>query len=89
MIVILDTAKGQKHEFKFRKDAAEFMGVSLPTLRTWLKEPYYLHKTLIITFTNNGTTKKTSSVSGSEDQEPIISINNSRPKRPAAMDRAG
>jgi hypothetical protein len=57
MIVILDTAKGEKHEFKFRKDAAEFISVSLPTLRTWLKEPFYLHKTLIITYTN-GKSKK-------------------------------
>jgi hypothetical protein len=88
MIVILDTAKGEKHEFKFRKDAAEFISVSLPTLRTWLKEPFYLHKTLIITFANNGTQKK-ATVQRSSDQEPIISLDNSRPNRTAEMDRAG
>ena len=57
MIVILDTAKGEKHDFKFRNEAAQFIGVSLPTLRSWLKEPFYLHKTLIITYTN-GKAKK-------------------------------
>ena len=53
MIVILDTAKGQAYNFKFRKEAAEFIGVSLPTLRGWLAEPFYLYKTLIITHTTN------------------------------------
>lgn len=53
MIVILDVAKGQAYNFKYRKDAAEFIGVSLPTLRTWLAEPFYLHKTSIITITTD------------------------------------
>lgn len=53
MIVILDTAAGQDYNFRFRKDAAEFIGISQPVLRTWLKEPFYLHKTLIITHTSN------------------------------------
>lgn len=58
MIVVLDTAKGHAHNFKTRKDAGEFIGISLPTLRAWLKEPFYLHKTLIITHTSNEKVKK-------------------------------
>ncbi len=53
MIVILDTAKGESYNFRFRKEAAEFMGVSLPTLRGWLGHPFFLYKTLIITHTSN------------------------------------
>jgi len=53
MVIILDTAKGEAYNFKFRKEAAEFMGVSLPTLRSWLAEPFYLYKTLIITHTSD------------------------------------
>lgn len=53
MIVILDTAKGKDYNFTTRKDAGEFIGVSRPTLRGWLKSPFYLHKSLIITHTSN------------------------------------
>lgn len=53
MIVILDTTKGRAHNFKTRKDAGEFIGCSLPTLRGWLKKPFYLHRSLIITHTSN------------------------------------
>lgn len=53
MVVILDTAKGQAHNFTTRTAAAEFIGVSRPTLRGWLKSPFYLYKTLIITHTSN------------------------------------
>lgn len=53
MIVILDTTKGRAHNFGTRTAAAEFIGVSRPTLRGWLKSPFYLHKTLIITHTSN------------------------------------
>jgi hypothetical protein len=53
MIVILDTAKGQSYNFKTRKEAGEFIGVSLPTLRGWLAAPFYLHESLIITHTSN------------------------------------
>jgi len=54
MIVILDTASGEAYNFKFRKDSAEFIGVSVPTLRGWLQEPFFLYKTLIITEAGNG-----------------------------------
>ena len=53
MIVILDTTKGRSFNFGTRTAAAEFIGVSRPTLRGWLKNPFYLHKTLIITHTSN------------------------------------
>ena len=53
MIVILDTTKGKAHNFGTRTAAAEFIGISRPVLRRWLKEPFYLHKTLIITHTSN------------------------------------
>ena len=58
MIVIIDTGKGEAYNFKTRKDAGQFIGVSLPTLRGWLTEPFFLHKTLIITSTGNGKLEK-------------------------------
>ncbi len=58
MIVIIDTSKGHAHNFKTRKDAGEFIGISLPTLRAWLRDPFYLHKTLIITHTSNEKVEK-------------------------------
>lgn len=54
MIVILDTASGEAYNFKYRKDSAEFIGVSVPTLRGWLQNPFFLHKNLIITEAGNG-----------------------------------
>jgi len=54
MIVILDTEKGRALNFRYRKEGALFLDVSQPTLRKWLKEPFYLHKTFIITSTGNG-----------------------------------
>jgi len=53
MIIVLDTAQGQAFNFKTRREAGEFIGVSRPTLREWLKSPFYLHKSLIITHTSN------------------------------------
>ncbi len=53
MIVIIDAGKGIVYNFKTRKDAGEFIGVTRPTLRKWLTNPFYLHKTLIITHTSN------------------------------------
>ena len=53
MIVILDTATGQSLNFKTRNEAAEFVGVSLPKLRSMLAEPFFLYKNLILTFTSN------------------------------------
>ena len=53
MIVILDISNGDALNFKTRKMAAEFIGCSLPTLRTWLAKPFYLHQTFIITKTDN------------------------------------
>ena len=53
MIVILDTANGQAYNFKTRVEASQFLGVSRPTLRTWLASPFYLYRTLIITHTSN------------------------------------
>ena len=58
MIVILDTAKGQALNFKTRKEAAQFIGVSLPTLRSMLAEPFYLFKTLILTNTTHEKIKR-------------------------------
>jgi len=58
MVVIIDTAKGQSYNFTTRKDAGEFIGVSLPTLRSWLAKPFYLYKTLIITNTTHEKVKK-------------------------------
>lgn len=58
MIVILDTAKGKAYNFRTRKEAGEFIGVSQPTLRAWLSEPFFLHKTLIITITSHEKVKK-------------------------------
>lgn len=53
MIIILDTSTGAAENFTTRNDAAEFIGVSRPTLRTWLTKPFFLYKTLIITHTSN------------------------------------
>ena len=53
MIVILDTTEGEAYNFGTRTAAAEFIGVSTPTLRGWLTKPFYLHKSLIITHTSN------------------------------------
>lgn len=53
MIVILDTTKGEAHNFTTRADAAKFIGISRPTLRIYLANPFYLYKTLIITYTSN------------------------------------
>jgi len=58
MVVILDTATGAALNFRTRKQAAEFIGVSLPTLRTMLSEPFFLYKSLIITITNHEKIKK-------------------------------
>jgi len=53
MIIILDTADGQAYNFRTRKEASEFLGVSRPTLRGWLTNQFYLYRTLIITHTSN------------------------------------
>ncbi len=49
MVVIIDTRSGRAYNFRFRKDAALLLGVSLPTLRGWLKNPFFLYRTFIIT----------------------------------------
>jgi len=109
MIVILDTATGEAYNFKFRKEAGEFIGVSLPVLRLWLKEPFYLYKTLIITNTTNEKVLKSNrellkrhirkigevernngqavDVPGVVDQHEDVSVKDSRPERPAPVDR--
>lgn len=53
MIVILDTSDGEAYNFTTRNAASEYLKVSTPTLREWLKQPFYLHKTLIVTHTSN------------------------------------
>ena len=58
MVVILDTADGQAYNFKTRKQAGEFIGVSLPTLRGMLGEPFFLYHSLIITNTTNEKVQK-------------------------------
>jgi len=58
MIVIIDTTQGEAYNFKTRKDAGRFIGVSLPTLRGWLTHPFFLYRTLIITSTGNGKIEK-------------------------------
>jgi len=50
--------KGEAYNFKTRKDAGRFIGVSLPTLRAWLTHPFFLYRTLIITDTGNGKLEK-------------------------------
>jgi arginine/ornithine N-succinyltransferase beta subunit len=52
MIVIIDTKSGKTYNFKTRKSAGTFIGVSQPTLREWLKNPFYLYRVLIITETD-------------------------------------
>lgn len=54
MIAILDMTTGEAFNFKTRKETAQFIGVSLPTLRGWLKRPFYLHETFILTQIGNG-----------------------------------
>ena len=53
MIIILDTTSGIAYNFTTRNAAAEFIGISRPTLRGWLKKPFFLSKSLIITHTSN------------------------------------
>jgi len=53
MIVIIDTEKGEAYNFKTRKDAGKFIGVSMPTLRGWLEHPFFLYRKFIITMTGN------------------------------------
>jgi predicted phage tail protein len=59
MIVLLNLYTGESLNFKTRNEAAEFLKVSLPTLRKWLDRPFYLHENYIITLTNHERAKKT------------------------------
>lgn len=52
MVIVIDTKAGKTYNFKFRKSAGEFIGVSQPTLRDWLLNPFFLYRTLIITETD-------------------------------------
>jgi hypothetical protein len=54
MVIILDTRSGRAYNFRTRKSAGLFIGVSQPTLREWLKTPFFLHKFFIITETTKG-----------------------------------
>ena len=53
MIVILDTSDGKEYNFTTKKAACEYLGISTPTLRGWVKDSFYLYKSLIITHTSN------------------------------------
>lgn len=59
MIVILDMQRGEVYHFKKRKDAAVFLKVSAPTLRAWLKFPFYLYRFLLIILTSEERAKQT------------------------------
>jgi hypothetical protein len=57
-IVVLDLTTGESLNFETRKETAEFIGVSLPTLRGWLAAPFYLYQQFILTQTGNGKIEK-------------------------------
>ncbi len=59
MIIILDTQRGEVYHFKTRISAGEFLCVSQPTLRGWLKHPFYFYRTLIIILTSDDRAKHT------------------------------
>jgi hypothetical protein len=75
MIVIIDTTKGEAYNFKTRKDAGQFIGVSLPTLRNWLTNPFFLYRTLIITSTGNGKIEKSKAALAERIQKEYTEAN--------------
>lgn len=54
MVIILDVKQGEALNFKTRKESAAYLGITAPTLRKWLKEPFFLYRTFIITDIGNG-----------------------------------
>jgi hypothetical protein len=59
MIIILDMQRGEVYHFTTRKKAAGFLKVSAPTLRAWLKFPFYLYRFLLIILTSDERAKQT------------------------------
>lgn len=59
MVIFLNTVDGKAYHFETRKEAGAFAGVTQPTLRKWLSNPFFLYKTFIITETRNGKAKET------------------------------
>ncbi len=51
MVIILDAENGKALNFRYRKDAGKYLGVSQPTLRRWLDSPFFLYRKFIITET--------------------------------------
>ena len=62
MIVMLDTQSGDVYHFKTRIAAAKFLKVSPPTLRDWLRHPFFLYRTLVIILTNEERQRETEAV---------------------------
>lgn len=59
MVIIIDTAEGATYHFRLRKEAAKFVGVSLPTFRRWLETPFFFYRTLIIVLTSQDKAEQT------------------------------
>lgn len=58
MVIILDLNTGTTYNFKTKKAAGRFLGVSAPTLRGWLRHPFFLWRSLILTATDEEKVKK-------------------------------
>jgi len=73
MIIVLDFSSGGVYHFRYRKTAAKFIGVSLPTFRKWLKEPFFLHKSLVIVSTSLEKARETE-IELTDWKEAIMSV---------------
>lgn len=48
MVIIINVHRGEVYDFKTRKRAGEYLGITQRTLRKWLSHPFYLHESFII-----------------------------------------
>lgn len=52
MVIIIDTSCGEVYNYRTRKAAYQFMGMSEPTFRKYAERPFFFYRSFIVTCTS-------------------------------------